>query len=172
MAFVDAKSTDERIKHIRRGSALKSKVEEYHTNHQQSDFRITETQIMGAGRRLDDPTKFVFPYYVATTKNPYGFMVLIYEESDGMKLSWEQFVLGQDYPLQEFLMREDTEPYEFLGAITQAHIFDPAFSEQDKAGLIAVNIDLPRVALADKPVAYVRPRVYHRQTAQRSTAMG
>jgi hypothetical protein len=155
MAFLDAKTTDERINHIRRGNELKSKVEEYHTTHVQSDFKVTETQIMGAGRRLDDPTKFVFPYYVATTKNPYGFLVMIYEEKDGMKLSWEQFVLGQDYPLQEFLVRKDTEPYEFLGAITQAHIFDPDLSEAEKEKLVAVNIDLPRVAFADKPVAYV-----------------
>ncbi|MDA0812180.1 MAG: hypothetical protein O3C21_07330 [Verrucomicrobia bacterium] len=155
MAFLDAKSTDERIKYIRRGSEIKSKVEEYHTTHVQRDFKVTETQIMGAGRRLDDPTKFVFPYYVATTKNPYGFLLMIYEEEDGMKLSWEQFVLGQDYPMQEFLERKDTEPYEFLGAITQAHIFDPDFSESEKEKLIAVNIDLPRVAFADKPVAHV-----------------
>jgi hypothetical protein len=155
MAFLDAKTTAERIKHIRRGAELKSKVEEYHTTHVQADFKVTENQIMGAGRRLDDPTKFVFPYYVATTKNPFGFLVMIYEEKDGMKLSWEQFVLGQDYPLQEFLMRKDTESYEFLGAITQAHIFDPDFSDAEKEKLVAVNIDLPRVAFADKPVAYV-----------------
>ena len=154
MAFLEATSTAERIKWIRQGAALRDQVEEYHTTHEQSDFKVTETQIMGAGRRLDDPTKFVFPYYVATTKNPFGFLVLVYEEDDGMKLSWEQFVLGQDYPLHEFMVRQDTTSYEFLGAITQAHIFDPAFTEKEKAGLIAVNLDLPRVALADKPIAY------------------
>ncbi|MGK0185232.1 MAG: hypothetical protein ACI9R3_001008 [Verrucomicrobiales bacterium] len=155
LAFIEATTTAERIKHILRGESLKSKVEEYHTTHEQSDFKVLETQIMGAGRRLDDPTKFVFPYYVATTKNPFGFLVMIYEDNDGMKLAWEQFVLGQDYPLQEFLERKDTTSYEFLGAITQAHIFDPDLSEAEKANLIAVNLDLPRVALPDKPVAYV-----------------
>lgn len=155
LAFIESKTTGERIKHILRGDKLKSKVEEYHTTHEQADFKVIETQIMGAGRRLDDPTKFVFPYYVATTKNPFGFLVLIYEDNDGMKLAWEQFVLGQDYPLQEFLMRKDTEPYEFLGAITQAHIFDPDLTEAEKGKLFAVNLDLPRVALPDKPVAYV-----------------
>ena len=155
MAFIEAETTADRLKIIRNPKGLESKVEEYHTTHEQRDFKITETQIMGSGRRLDDPTKFVFPYYVATTKNPFGFLVLVYEEQDGMKLSWEQFVLGQDYPLHEFILRKDTEPYEFLGAITQAHIFDPDFTDAEKAKLMAVNLDLPRVALPDKPIAYI-----------------
>lgn len=155
MAFLESRNTDERIRWIRGGGTLRNKVEEYHTTHPQSDFKVTETQIMGAGKRLDAPTRFVFPYYVATTKNPFGFLVLIYEEPDGMKLSWEQFVLGQDYPLHEFLVRKDTTPYEFLGAITQAHIFDSDIPDEEKAKLFAVNLDLPRVALPDKPVACI-----------------
>ena len=156
MAFFDAKDTDERLKWIQNSSTLRDKVELYHTTHEQADFRILDMNIIGSGRRLDEPSKYVFPYFMATTKNPLGFMVMIYEEDDGMKLSWEQFVLGQDYPLQEFLLRKDKEPYEFLVSLKRTHIFDPTISEEEKAALFAGVIDIPKVAQADKPVVYIK----------------
>ena len=156
VGFVDAKNNAERLKWIQNASGLKTKMESYHDSHPNRAFKILDTVITGVGRRLNDPSKLVFPYYVATDKNPHGFLVLIYEEATGMKLSWEHFAYGQDYSLHDFTTIKDKKPHEFLAAIKRAHIFDPTIPESKRDQLVAVKLDLPRVARVDKPIAYAK----------------
>ena len=155
LAFIEANTPAEILATIRNPKALEAKVESYHDSHPNGKFEVLRTQIMGAGRVLDDPTKFVFPYFVATDANPYGFLVLVYETDSGFKVSWEQFVHGQDFPLHDFVVSQEPGDREFLVAVKQAHSFDPSLTEEDKAQLLAVKLDMPEVGLSDQPIAYV-----------------
>lgn len=129
----------------------------YFTESPNRDFKPLSIQILGTVTSPSVPDRMFFPYFVATDKNPLGFVTVVVETSEGFRVDWTSFVRGHDLNLDSFFTeKKPGSSVSALLGISRTHIFGeegPAGGES-KFHAFAVEMPPPPVT-EDAPKAFV-----------------
>jgi hypothetical protein len=132
-------------------------VLKYFTESPNRDFKPLSIQILGTVTSPSVPDRVFFPYFVATDKNPLGFVTVVVETTDGFRVDWTSFVRGHDLNLDSFFT--DKKPGSSVSAllgISRSHIFGGEGPAGGEAKYHAFAIEMPPPPLTqDAPKAFV-----------------
>ncbi len=140
-----------RAKLVADAAAKGPEVLKYFKESPNREFSPLAIQILGTINSEAQPDRLFFPYYVATDKNPMGFVVVMLETKDGFKVDWNTFSRGHDQPLEQFL--EEKKPGSALVAllgISKGHIFSDAPPGGEEKWS-AYTLEMPPPKVVDDP---------------------
>ena len=129
----------------------------YFTESPNRDFKPLSIQILGTVTSPSVPDRVFFPYFVATDKNPLGFVTVVVETAAGFRVDWASFSRGHDSTLESFLSA--TKPGASLSAligISRTHIFGDEGPAGGEDKFHAFSIEMPPPPLTeDAPKAFI-----------------
>jgi hypothetical protein len=129
----------------------------YFTESPNRDFKPLSIQILGTVTSPSVPDRVFFPYFVATDKNPLGFVTVVVETADGFRVDWASFSRGHDSTLESFL--SEKKPGSSLSAligISRTHIFGDEGPAGGEDKFHAFSIEMPPPPLTeDAPKAFI-----------------
>lgn len=129
----------------------------YFTESPNRDFKPLSIQILGTVTSPSVPDRVFFPYFVATDKNPLGFVTVVVETADGFRVDWASFSRGHDSTLESFL--NEKKPGSSLSAligISRTHIFGDEGPAGGEDKFHAFSIEMPPPPLTeDAPKAFI-----------------
>ncbi len=129
----------------------------YFTESPNRDFKPLSIQILGTVTSPSVPDRVFFPYFVATDKNPLGFVTVVVETADGFRVDWASFSRGHDSTLETFL--SEKKPDSSLSAligISRTHIFGDEGPAGGEDTFHAFSIEMPPPPLTeDAPKAFI-----------------
>lgn len=118
---------EERTKLVADAATNGPAVLKYFKESPNRDFEPLAVQILGTISSESQPDRLFFPYFIATNKNPMGFVVVMIETKDGFKLDWNTFSRGHDQDLEGFLeAKKPGSAMVSLVGISRGHVFSEA----------------------------------------------
>lgn len=129
----------------------------YFTESPNRDFKPLSIQILGTVTSPSVPDRVFFPYFVATDKNPLGFVTVVVETSEGFRVDWASFLRGHDLNLETFFSeKQPGSSVSALLGIARAHIFGGEGPAGGEAKYHAFTVEMPPPPLTeDAPKAYI-----------------
>jgi len=150
-------TADERSKLVADPAKNSAEALKYFTESPNRDFKPLSIQILGTVTSPSVPDRVFFPYFVATDKNPLGFVTVVVETSDGFRVDWASFVRGHDLNLDAFFT--DKKPGSSVSAllgISRTHIFGEEGPAGGEAKFHAFSVEMPPPPVTqDAPKAFV-----------------
>lgn len=150
-------SAEERSQLVADAAKNSAEALAYFTDSPNRDFKPLSIQILGTVTSPSSPDRVFFPYFVATDKNPLGFVTVVVETAQGFRVDWASFKRGHDQKLEAFLSEKKpgTSMSALLG-ISRAHIFGDEGPSGGEAKFHAFTVEMPPPPLtADPPKAYI-----------------
>lgn len=150
-------TAEERSKLVADPAKNSAEALKYFTESPNRDFKPLSIQILGTVTSPSVPDRVFFPYFVATDKNPMGFVTVVVETSEGFRVDWASFLRGHDLNLETFFSEKKSgSSVSALLGISRAHIFGSEGPAGGEAKFHAFTIEMPPPPLTeDPPKAYI-----------------
>lgn len=150
-------TAEERSKLVADATKNGPEVIKYFTESPNRDFKPLSIQILGKVTSPSVPDRLFFPYFVATDKNPLGFVTVVVETPEGFRVDWTSFVRGHDLNLDNFFSeKKPGSSVSALLGISRSHIFSGEGPTGGEAKYHAFTIEMPPPPLTeDAPKAFV-----------------
>jgi hypothetical protein len=150
-------TAEERSKLVADPAKNSAEALKYFTESPNRDFKPLSIQILGTVTSPSVPDRVFFPYFVATDKNPLGFVTVVVETSEGFRVDWASFLRGHDLNLDTFFSeKKPGSSVSALLGISRAHIFGSEGPAGGEAKFHAFTVEMPPPPLTeDAPKAYV-----------------
>lgn len=148
---------EERSKLVADPAKNSAEALKYFTESPNREFTPLSIQILGTVTSPTVPDRVFFPYFVATTKNPLGFVTVVVETSDGFRVDWTSFVRGHDLNLETFFAeKKPGSSVSALLGISRTHIFGDEGPAGGEAKFHAFAVEMPPPPVTqDAPKAFV-----------------
>lgn len=142
---------EERVKLVADAATQGPAVLKYFKESPNREFQPLAIQILGTITSESQPDRLFFPYYIATDKNPMGFVVVMLETKDGFKLDWNTFARGHDQDLEGFLeAKKPGSAMVSLVGISRGHVFSDA-PPGGETKWDAYSLEMPPPKIVDDP---------------------
>lgn len=150
-------TAEERSKLIADPAKHSAEVLKYFTESPNRDFKPLSIQILGTVTSPSVPDRMFFPYFVATDKNPLGFVTVVVETADGFRVDWTSFVRGHDLNLDTFFSeKKPGSSVSALLGISRSHIFGDEGPAGGEGKFHAFTVEMPPPPVTqDAPKAFV-----------------
>jgi hypothetical protein len=150
-------TTEERAKLVADPAKNAAEVIKYFSESPNRDFKPISIQILGTVTSPSVPDRMFFPYFVATDKNPLGFVTVVVETPEGFRVDWTSFVRGHDLNLEQFFTeKKPGSSISALLGISRSHMFggEGPPGGENKFHTFAIEMPPPPIT-QDAPKAFV-----------------